>query len=627
VLELSWMPPQAHPGRKKLLPDLSRVDLQAKSHMFRPTFLKSFHSICKASTIFNRPFNNVAMSSFTAPNGAPSEDTGSRKRPFGKNYRFKNNKKQKKADKPAKEGSNDEVLLLDIQNLLKRHSLEDKLPELEHKNGELESTSAVTLPEVHSEIDLTIAELSSTGDALAVDPVSKRVYVVPFAVPGDVVTAKVFKHLDKSSHSLTDFVKVVKPSAQRDDSRIRCQYFASCSGCQFQMLSYGDQLAHKKRIVEKAYQNFSSLIPELVPAVGDTIGSPLEYGYRTKLTPHFDGPPGGRRDRRNGVKTHWDEVPPIGFMKKNTRHTIDIEDCPIGTDAVRLGMKRERQRVKDTIDTYQRGATLLLRESSKRIPKSDLKGESEADSTESRGVVLEDRGDCIHEKSCITDSNAKSTEYISDFIFENPAGSFFQNNNSILPVFTDYIRSHILPPASEEYPISNLIDAYSGSGLFTITLSSLFKKCIGIDISPASIASATKNAQLNNLPAEQASFIAADATNLFASISFPASETVVVIDPPRKGCDQNFLEQLLKYGPKRVVYVSCNVHTQARDVGILVNGIEGTDAEARYEIESLRGFDFFPQTGHVEGVAVLKKKEVEGTKEEAKAQSDKAEEA
>ena len=81
----------------------------------------------------------------------------------------------------------------------------------------------------------------------------------------------------------------------------------------------------------------------------------------------------------------------------------------------------------------------------------------------------------------------------------------------------------------------------------------------------------------------------------------------MVIDPPRKGCDESFLSQLLKFGPRRVVYVSCNVHTQARDVGVLVQGLE--DGGTRYKVESLRGFDFFPQTGHVEGVAVLSRVE------------------
>ena len=93
----------------------------------------------------------------------------------------------------------------------------------------------------------------------------------------------------------------------------------------------------------------------------------------------------------------------------------------------------------------------------------------------------------------------------------------------------------------------------------------------------------------------------ADAPALFAEVPFPAEQTLVVIDPPRKGASEDFLKQLLQYGPKRVVYVSCNVHTQARDVGMLAKG----DKNWRYEIESLRGFDFFPQTYHVEGVCVL----------------------
>ncbi|KAF2428806.1 S-adenosyl-L-methionine-dependent methyltransferase [Tothia fuscella] len=562
------------------------------------------------------------MSDSAAALSAPQEARGE-KRPYSNGQksnqgkRGPQHKKQKKKEKQGTEGSNEEVLLIDIQNLLKKHSLQDKLPNQENGVSKTDPKTSAPLPESLSEIELTISELSSTGDSLAYDEATKRAYIVPFSVPGDVVLAKIIRHQHNPPRSITDFIKVIKPSAKRDDSLIKCPYFASCSGCQFQMMAYPDQLAHKRRIVEKAFQNFSNLDPALVPAVGDTIGSPLEYGYRTKLTPHFDGPPSGRRDRRNGVKVTWPEIPPIGFMKKGTRHTIDIEDCPIGTDAVRMGMRRERKRVTETIDTYSRGATVLLRESTTRIPKDDPQLNEKTEPNPD--IIFEDRGPHIHAKKCITDSNATSTEYINDFQFENPAGSFFQNNNSILPIFTDYIRSHILPPSPPETEtspspkITNLIDAYSGSGLFTITLSALFKSSIGIDISPQSITSASKNLTLNNIPTTQAKFIAADATNLFASITFLASETVVVIDPPRKGCDQDFLTQLLRYGPERVVYVSCNVHTQARDVGILVGGIEGVEVgDVRYDIESLRGFDFFPQTGHVEGVCVLSKRKAVG---------------
>ncbi|KAJ4367675.1 tRNA(m5U54)methyltransferase [Neocucurbitaria cava] len=542
------------------------------------------------------------------------------------NYRFKNKRMKNGHAETSKilktNGTNEEILLEDVTTLIKKLNLE--------REGK-ESSSA--LPERLSEIDVTIKEISSTGDGLGFreGSDSDQVYVVPFTAPGDTVIAKIFKHFEKEKYSMADFVKVITPSPHRDASLVRCPYFSSCSGCQFQMLPYDYQLQHKKSIVEKAYKNFSNLPPELLPVIGDTIGSPLQYGYRTKLTPHFDGPPDARRsDGRNGIKRTFKEVPPIGFMKKGTRITMDIEDCPIGTDAVRNGNKRERKRVADNIAKYNKGATLLLRESTERIPKDSYDASSEKDSD----AVIEDRTTHLHRKTCVTDPNAKTTEYIDDFQFVNPAGSFFQNNNSILPVFTQYIRDHILPSpsspsstsAATDHKITHLIDAYSGSGLFTITLSSLFKSSLGIDISASSIQSASTNAALNKLPESSTRFIAADASHLFASITSPAEDTVVMIDPPRKGCDESFLRQLVQYGPARVVYVSCNVHTQARDIGVLVGGMMGVDGgcgkgEGCYEIESLRGFDFFPQTGHVEGVAVLRRKsvKVDGGKEGADA--------
>ncbi|KAK3076191.1 hypothetical protein LTS18_013667, partial [Coniosporium uncinatum] len=343
---------------------------------------------------------------------APIESNGSKRRHEG-GYRFKN-KKQKKAAKPVKEGSNEEVLLSDVRALLEKFSLGKSDTNDSRDDGT--SLHEKPLPEQFSEIELTISELSSTGDGLAFDQDSKRAYVVPFTAPGDVVTAKVVKHFSEEAYSLTDFVKVMQASPRRDDSRIRCPYFARCSGCQFQMLSYEDQLLHKKTIVEKAYRRFSGLEPRLVPAVGKTMGSPLQYGYRTKLTPHFDGPPGERRDRRHGIRAKFQEVPPIGFMQKGTRKTIDIEDCPIGTDAVRMGMKRERKRVSEEIDSYARGATILLRESTKRVGKPGENGNAvKTDDEEPKDVIREDHDDYIHEKTCITDNNATSTEYVEDF--------------------------------------------------------------------------------------------------------------------------------------------------------------------------------------------------------------------
>ncbi|MCJ1403683.1 tRNA(m5U54)methyltransferase [Xylographa trunciseda] len=538
-----------------------------------------------------------------------------------------------KKAKLAIEGSFTEVLLHDVRKLLGNRTPNEL--DTEKPSEEEPKISVHIPPERFAEIEIRISELSSTGDGLGLSKTLDHVYVVPFTVPGDLVQAKVVNYFASDNYTLTDFVKVLQPSPRRDDTRVRCPYFSRCSGCQFQMLAYEDQLAHKKTIIENAYKNFSNIPSNLVPEIGATIGSPLQYGYRTKLTPHFDGPPGrhGRGPRKDGTEREgFTEIPPIGFMLKGMRRTIDIEDCPIGTDAVRSGMARERARVANEISSYKRGATILLRESTKRksktsaeapqLPsigrvsktgdvdgnvngidetsKSDLSGMDLVSPNNEVVAITETGSDYDEVKSCITDSNAIATEHIDSFVFHNTAGSFFQNNNSILPRFTAYIRNHILPSGSpSEKPIKYLIDAYCGSGLFTVTLSSLFSASSGIDISPASITSAHQNAKANNIL--NATFIAADASALFAEVAYPADETVVVIDPPRKGCDDNFLRQLLQFRPRRVVYVSCNVHTQARDIGVLVEGRNG----CRYSLESLRGFDFFPQTSHVEGVAIL----------------------
>ncbi|QIW99264.1 hypothetical protein AMS68_004782 [Peltaster fructicola] len=465
------------------------------------------------------------------------------KRAFNEGRRhFKKSKKQK-TDTTVSAGSNEDVLLKDIRSMLQDLNIE-------------KVEDVVIEP---NEVELSISKLSSTGDGLAEK--DGQIYVVPFTAPGDIVKAKVYKHTPEESYALADFLEVVKPSDHRT-VKPECPYFSQCSGCQFQHLPYTFQLAHKRSVVEKAFRNFSGLSDSLLPTVGDTVGSPLQYGYLS-----------------------WDAVPPIGFMKKGTRRTMDIEDCPIGTQAVRDGMKRERERVNKNIDTYQRGATLLLRESTTRS---------------------KDDGNTQDAKTCITDHKATSTEYVDDFRLDNPAGSFFQNNNSILPVVTSYIRDNIL---GEGQPPKYMIDAYCGSGFFTITLSTMFERSIGIDISSQSIDFASKNAKLNNLPDTAVKFIAGDANALFASVDkklFPPDETAIVIDPPRKGCDEGFISQLIDFGPSRICYVSCNVHTQARDIGWLVGGLG--ERSGMYTIESLRGFDFFPQTSHVEGVAVLSRK-------------------
>ena len=207
---------------------------------------------------------------------------------------------------------------------------------------------------------------------------------------------------------------------------------------------------------------------------------------------------------------------------------------------------------------------------------------------------------------CVSDHTGTSREMIGDYLFQYTAGEFFQNNNVILPLMVNYVRGLIDPGRAEDYP-SHLVDAYCGAGLFAISLSTRFSKVAGIELSQSSIASAKRNAEINGIPENKICFMTGDASDIFATVrDFPAKKTVVIIDPPRKGCDEAFIRQLVKFRPGVVVYVSCNVHTQARDIGNIVRETEGEGEGRRYRLERLRGFDLFPQTVHVESVALLR---------------------
>ena len=227
-------------------------------------------------------------------------------------------------------------------------------------------------------------------------------------------------------------------------------------------------------------------------------------------------------------------------------------------------------------------------------------------------------------KRWVTDQKEVITECVGKFRFKFPAGivsksatdsvgTFFQNNNVILSDFTGYVYDQIMS-AFEALGLTDkslyLVDAYCGSGLFSVTCSKGFESVTGVEISADSVKYAIQNAKVNDIA--NASFITGSADKIFEVVNTPADYTALIIDPPRKvcslliepdleqGCDETFLKQLLVFNPRVVIYVSCNVHTQARDIGFLMNENQG-----RYQVCAIRGFDLFPQTHHVESIATL----------------------
>ncbi len=228
-------------------------------------------------------------------------------------------------------------------------------------------------------------------------------------------------------------------------------------------------------------------------------------------------------------------------------------------DELNEALEPMRRHVYANANQYKRGATLLMRASQGHV---------------------------------ISNHAAVCTEEVGPLSFNFLAGDFFQNNPFILPAFTEYVAKEASATGAKY-----LVDAYCGSGLFALSLAAHFKKVLGVEVSETSADWARSNAQTNHI--EHAEFIAASAEAIFEKVDFPAEEAAVVIDPPRKGCDMVFLNQLFAYGPKRVVYVSCNPATQIRDLAEF--------DKAGYKVTAVQPFDLFPQTKHLECVATLEK--------------------
>lgn len=394
----------------------------------------------------------------------------------------------------------------------------------------------------------------STPDSQPTQPPSGWVVMVPFTLPGEKVRVRVYRN--HKNYSEADLLEVLTPSPQRVEPR--CALFGRCGGCQYQHLNYAEQLGWKRRQVGESLRHMAGVeFP-----VAEVIASPREYGYRSKITPHFAAGNGGPRVAAHQELSLPPVEPPIGFLKQGSRFDlVDVPQCPIATPEINAKLpevRAETQR-KLAAGDYQRGATLLLRQAQE-------------------GVV--------------TDYDAVIHEHVGGLKLHFLARDFFQNNPFILPAFTGYVRTQAAASGAKF-----LIDAYCGSGLFALSCAPAFVRVAGIEISETSVRFAAENAAANGIT--NAGFRAGDAAQIFSGVEFPPMETVVVIDPPRRGCDGSFLSQLFAFGPRAVVYVSCDPATQMRDLKDFL--------AAGYRLSAVQPFDLFPQTRHLECVTTLVK--------------------
>jgi 23S rRNA (uracil1939-C5)-methyltransferase/tRNA (uracil-5-)-methyltransferase len=371
-------------------------------------------------------------------------------------------------------------------------------------------------------------------------------------------------------------------------------------------LAYAEQLLWKQRQVRELLQHLAGVESGVAPVVA----SPREFGYRSKITPHFAAPPRptgaetpiAKFQNPNKNQTHsftqqsgdltqnTDPRPqnpgeahfPIGFLKQGSRYEIiDVPRCEIATEAINAKLTEMRAEIRAKSHTFKRDSTLLLRDAAEGVTM-----DYSAVITEE--IPVAGPGEAGLPGSATPATTGPSPPLRLRFL----ARDFFQNNPFILPAFAGYVRDQAAASGARF-----LIDAYCGSGLFALAAAPRFARVAGVEISETSVAFARENAAANGIA--NASFLAADAAAIFAGVEFPPGETVVVIDPPRKGCDAPFLQQLFSFGPQAVVYVSCDPATQMRDLGGFL--------AAGYRLTAVQPFDLFPQTRHLECVITLRR--------------------
>jgi tRNA/tmRNA/rRNA uracil-C5-methylase (TrmA/RlmC/RlmD family) len=387
----------------------------------------------------------------------------------------------------------------------------------------------------HQEIEVLIDSLTNLGSGVA--RVDGWVVFVPFSLPGETVRARIYRNDKNCSHA--DLVEVLVPSPDRIAPV--CPLFGECGGCQYQHLDYQKQLDWKTRQVGELMKHMAGVVFPVKPC----LSTEQTWHYRSKITPHFD------KAREGGIGA-------IGFLANGQRFKlVDVPQCEIAMDAINEALPGIRADIRAKADTFKRGSTILVRAT----------------------------GDGV-----VTDFKATATERVGELTFRFLAGDFFQNNPFILPLFTGYVAKQAAAGGARF-----LVDAYCGSGLFALTLAKHFEKVAGVEVSETSCEWARKNAASNHIA--NATFLTAPAEDVFAGINFPAAETAVVIDPPRKGCTPEFIDQLVNFGPARLVYVSCDPATQVRDLKLLTG--------AGYELAEVQPFDLFPHTRHLECVMTL----------------------
>ena len=457
---------------------------------------------------------------------------------------------------------------------------------------------------------LEITTLAAEGKAMG--KVDNQVVFVPMTVPGDVVDVQIRKHHRRFMEGVV--VRYVKKSELRVDHF--CEHFGICGGCKWQNLPYEEQLKQKTKQVEDQLVRIGHLdIPEVRPC----LGSERTREYRNKLEFTF-------ADKRwltyEEIATAGDieSTPAVGFHIPGCfDKVLDINKCHLQVDLsnrIRLATKAfciengysfhnaraheglMRTMVIRTASTGEVMVIVVFNENDKeRIEAlmSHLK-EQFPEITSLIYMINDKWNDSLGDREPICFAGKDHIiEEMEGLQFKVGPKSFYQTNSE-----QAYELYKVTREFAELKAEDTLYDLYTGTGTIANFCARHAKKVVGVEYVPEAIEDAVINSQINGI--ENTTFYAGDMKDVLSDdfVQRNGRPDVIILDPPRAGVDERVLEVIKRAAPERMVYVSCNPSTQARDLALLND---------MYEILAVQPVDMFPHTHHVENVVKLRRRE------------------
>lgn len=457
----------------------------------------------------------------------------------------------------------------------------------------------------------TIEIIDAGSEGKAVGKTGEKVIFVPFAMPGDVVDLVITKR--RKSYLEGSIKQFRKKSPRRIEPF--CEYFGTCGGCKWQHMTYEDQLFFKQKQVKDNLERIGGIDTSMM---ADIIASPSERYYRNKLEFSFS-------DRRwifpnepDGIKNE----PGLGFhVPRIFDKVIDIRQCYLMAEpsnkirnwikdyAVQnaLSFYNPRKwegllrtlviRISSSGDVLINLVVNTFRENEKKQTfqlLADLQ-ETFPEITALFYTVSDKKNDSLSGLEATHFSGEKHImETMEDLKFRVAPMSFYQTNSHQAFELYRIAREFANLKGNE-----HVYDLYTGAGTIALFMARQAKHVTGIEYVPEAISDARENARFNGI--ENATFIHGDMAKVFNRelIATHGHPDIVIVDPPRAGMHPDVVKQLLDSSPERIVYVSCNPATQARDLKLM---------KETYRILKIQPVDMFPQTHHVENIVLLEKK-------------------